>query len=95
MELEIEGFWIQICTWMTGLMYLDNYCCSGNSSLFRIKLVTLCIIERISLPPALIRSAGSLSIPGHLCLFSSSIDILTRQHWSQALAALSIVINPI
>ena len=95
MELTlIEVFWIQICTQITKMIYFDNYYCSGNSSLFQIKLISLYIVERIFLPLALNHSVGSLSIRGYLCIFILSLAILTSQHWSQALAVLPVIINP-
>ena len=58
-----------------------TYCfhSSGYSSLFQIKLISLWISERIFLPPALINSAGILSVPGVLHLFSFSIVFSTSK----------------
>jgi hypothetical protein len=58
--------------WM-GTM-IDSYS-SGNSSLFQIELINLCISERNVLPPALISSAGIWSILGDLYSFSFYIAI--------------------
>jgi hypothetical protein len=70
---------------------IDSFHCSGNSSLFEIELISLWIPERIVLPPALISSAGILSIRGDLCLFSFSIASQPQRHWAQALVALLYV----
>jgi len=51
----------------------------GNSYLFQIELISLLISEWIVLPPALISSAGILSVSGDLWLFNFSVANLTSK----------------
>jgi len=45
---------------------INSFHSSGSSFLFQIELINLWISERIVLPPALIISAWSWSVPGYV-----------------------------
>jgi hypothetical protein len=70
---------------------VDSFHCWGSSFLIQKEIISLWILERIFLPPAVISSAGILSVLGHLCLFlfsklthkiMKSVLLNTVQLWS-------------
>ena len=78
------SFWI-------GTM-IDSFHSRSSSSLFQIAMISLCIVQIIVLPPALINSAGIWSIPGDVWHFSFSIA--SSRHLVQALVVLLCVFLP-